>query len=731
MTVTSTSYTTGSVKIAISGETVSNNIIAAVNTALTSSALGTWTLHDGIAPAAISTTYSTTGFSPIWTNVYRVLNTDASTYKYFIIRWDTIKNLFYTSTCESWNNSTHVATNECWTGVGVFPQYYDVRDSFIFLSASTKHCVIWPYIRNEPGMWSGVFEFERIASEDLAANSVPCFAWTNSLMLGTPYGRANAVKSNIMFAFPRTADGSTGAAAAQQYAPVTNRGMYPPNYPSATTLTIVEGNMLHLGSYYNLVYGWDATKTVASPIAADVVSKSMPVGRMYNAGITKSIGSFLDTTYLNLDSTGGWPDATGSNTEVILLPLNGGPEGNTASGNTLQYSVAYNSSTPLSKVIAIGGTVWAAANDGVRIWSADSGTGTSPTLVVSNAAVTDILFDGQDYVYAASASHVLKIQASNTAAVNAVAMSNATSNGAAYLGLDNCYLYVTTRTANTQPLCVTIPRNNFLVGNISIFSNSGCNTAVASGFGTPFPDYNGYVYLSTTPGTSASQSVKLATFQANNVTGIANVYHPLRATNAASGGLYSAFWVDPQSSRVFLVSSDATTATTSNGAVYETNTSLNTTIYSNSTFLVTNSTAAQYTSGLAYSTLVAAQAGDFRGDLLLTPIRGLFHVQPKRASGNAAPTWSNRISLNSPAANSAAGVPGIPERIYNPAGAGGTNSIFFDAASSTAGILYHNGPRTYFSDANTTSNNTLGFFKNFYGLTNINGTVTGRIAIKG
>jgi hypothetical protein len=309
-------------------------------------------------------------------------------------------------------------------------------------------------------------------------------------------------------------------------------------------------------------------------------------------------------------------------------------------------------------------------------------------------------------------------------------MSNATSNGAAYLGLDNNYLYVTTRTANTQPLCVTIPRNNFLVGNISIFANSGCNTAVASGFGTPVPDYNGYVYLATTPGTAATQSVKLATFQANNVTGIANVYHPLRATNAASGGLYTAFWVDPTSSRVFYVSSDATSATTANGAVYETNTSLST-IYSNTTFLATNTTAAQYTSGLAYSTLVAAQAGDFRGDLLLTPIRGLFHVQTKRASGNAAPTWSNRISLNSPAVNSAASVPGIPERIYAPAGAGSTNSIFLDPASSTAGILYHNGPRTYFSDANTTSNNTLGFFKNFYGLTNINGTATGRLTIKG
>jgi hypothetical protein len=720
MTVTSTAYTTSSYKITVSGEVVSNNIITAVNTAITSVDLGSWALHDGIAPSAVGASYTGAGCSPIWTNVYRKLNVDTTTYKYFIIRWDIIKNLFYTSTCEDWNNSTHAATNECWTGAGVFPQYYDIKDSFIFLSASAKHCVIWPYIKNEPGMWSGVFEFERVAGEDLAANTVPCFAWTNSLMLGTPYGRAAATTGRVMYAFPRTADGLTGAGAAQVYAPVTNRGMYPPNFTSGT-VAITEPNMLHLGSYFSLTYGWDPTKTVASPVAADAITKSMPLGRMYNVGITKAVGSFLDTTYLNLDSTGGWPDAAGSNTEVLLLPLNGGSEANTTTGAQLQFSYGTATNVPLSKVIVIGSTAFAAANDGVRVWSVDSGTNTLTTSILSGQIITDVVFDGQDSVYAAGTTAVYRIQASNTANQSSVTLANATANGAGYLALDNNYLYITPRSANTSPLSFSIPRNNFLVANLTTYTPT-TGVIVASGMGAPVPDYNGNFYVATQPGTAgATQTMRIVSFQSNTGaagTQLFNLVNPIRPTAAASGGCNCNFWIDPTSGRIFLIAADATASA---GTVYELNSSLVT--QSTTAVILSNSTVANYNSGLAYSSLVAANAGDLRGDLVVQPIRGLFHIQPKRASGNTTATWSNKIHLISPTASTI----GLPERIYaNTAG-----SIMTDTASGASGVLFHNGPRTYLSDANTTSNNNLVYWRNYYSLNNINNATTGRLTIKG
>ena len=704
MTVTSTLYTTSSYKITVSGEFVSNNIITAVNTAITSAALGSWSLYDGVPPSTIGSSYSTTGFSPIWTNVYRVLNTDGTTYKYFIIRWDTIKCCFYTSTCESWNSTSHVSTNETWTGAGVFPQYYDVRDSFIFLSASTKHCVIWPYIKNEPGLWTGVFEFERIASEDIAANTVPCFAWTNSLMLGTPYGRTNATRSNVMFAFPRTADGLTGAYAANTYAPMTSRGMFPPQYLTGS-VTVTENNMLHLGSYPLMTYGWDATKTVASPVAADAQAKSMPFGRMYNVGITKSVGSFLDTTYLNLDASGGWPDAGGSNTEVILLPLNGGAEANTQAGLQLSSSYGTGGTVNFTKVIQVGSTIFAGATDGVRVWSVDSGTGTPTTALTGTSnVVSDVIFDGQDFVYAAGSNSVFKIQASNTANVVNVGLTSAVSNGAGYLSLDNNYLYISSRSSNTQPLFFSIPRNSFAAANLITTNELGANLIVASGFGTVTPDYNGYVYIATQSGNStANQSFKILSFQATatNMVKVANVFQFSKSTNALAGGVYTNFHVDPTSGRVFIITSDSSV---SGGYLYETNTSLSQ-ISSNTTFLSTNGTIANYGSGLAVSQLPSGAGGQFdlRGELNIVPIRGMFHIQPKRAAANVSPTWVNKVHIISPQ-NTTATSGANGERIY--ANTLGVN-IFTDAAGAPNGILTNNGPRTYFSDCNTVSNNTL------------------------
>jgi hypothetical protein len=727
MTVSSASYTTGSVKITVSGEFSSNALITAVNTALTSAALGSWTLYDSIVPQAVGNNSQANSFSPIWTNVYRVLNYDATTYKYWILRYDTIKCCIYTSAAESWNNSTHVSTNETWTGAGVFPQHYDVRDSFVLLSASARHCVLWPFIKNEPGMWSGIFEFERIAAEDTTAANVPCYAWTNSLMLGTPWGRpTSATKSNVMFAFPRTADGSTGALAAQVYAPVTNRGMYPPNYPSGSG-SITDNNMIHLGSYFNMSYGWDATKTVASPVAADSITKSQPVGRMFNVGITKSVGNFLDTTYLNLDATGGWPDSAGSNTEVLLLPLNGGFEGNTTAGAQLTFTYGLGNSVPIAKAIPVGSTVFAAANDGVRVWSSDSGSNTPTTaLPGTGTIITDIIFDGQDSVFAAGPTAVYRIQASNTANISSTTLADATSNGAAYLALDNAYLYITGRSANVQPKAYTISRlsaggANALSAVATTYSNVGSVSTVAVNFGTPTPDYAGLCYVATQPSLSATtQVLKLASFAGNTGTQSANAANPIRSSAAVANGNYSTFHIDPTSGRIFLIASEFTTAV---GSIYEMNTAL-ANVSVNATALATNTTATiNYQSSLVYTA-----TGDGRADLNVVPIRGMFHVQPKRSGMLASgPTWLNRVHLISPQAYS----PATPNTAFERGYANQSSYLTTDYAGAAAGIIYHNGPRTYAGDANSATNNNILVVKNYYSLNNINGTATGRVTVKG
>jgi len=131
MSVTNTQFATNTYKITIANELVdSNNVIAGVNTAITT--LG-WSLYDSV---------DQTTYSPIVTRVYRVLNTDATSYKYAILRYDTLRLRINLSCCESWNNSTHVATNESWHSDGAFYHGYDLRQSIIYVNSNARHLFV-------------------------------------------------------------------------------------------------------------------------------------------------------------------------------------------------------------------------------------------------------------------------------------------------------------------------------------------------------------------------------------------------------------------------------------------------------------------------------------------------------------------------------------------------------------------------------------------------------------
>jgi hypothetical protein len=457
MTVTTTTFVDNSAqtlpsksfKITISGELTSANILTAVDTAIKGATYG-WTLYDQVnnyvpgSTAATGAAGSGTGnaASPMTLFVYRCLNVDGTTYKYFLLRWDPLKMAFWTSCCENYTavSGSRVITNESWTSNGSWLQQYDIKDCFIWVSVSPRHIAIWPFIKNEPGLWTGVFEFERVASEDIAAPTYPCFAWTCSAMIGAPQGNLTNIISRTMFAFPRTPDGLTGAAAAQVFAPVTSRGMYPPQYPSGTFTIATDVNLLHLGSYYNMTYGWDTSsaKAVASPIALDAVTKSMPFGRIYAMSVTKPIGSYLDTINMSLDTTGGWASATTgaiTSADCAILPMNGGWEGG---ATPLTYgaqkmaapvtSIAITSSTRgFGKTIAIGDTIWAAHGEqvagigGVYTWAMSSGA-TQPVRVYPATGsddpqgVLDIVFDGLRTIYASTYYGLVKIDTETLAA---------------------------------------------------------------------------------------------------------------------------------------------------------------------------------------------------------------------------------------------------------------------------------------------------------------------------
>jgi hypothetical protein len=678
------------------------------------------------------------------TYVYRVLNADSTTYKYAILRWNTLLLNFNLSACEAWDQVNHIATNETWHNSGCFYQGYDIKDCSIFVGATTRHLVIQPFIRNEPGLWTAILEFERVAGEDISQNTVPCFGYTNSLMLGTPWGQtSNSNTSTYMFAMPRTADNQTGAYAAKIMAPVTTRGMYPPYYPSANTgntgansVVIVQthdGNNLHLGSYYNTIgsWGWDPTKTVVSPISVDHIYKSMPFGRIYNAAITKPVGSNpWDTTYINADTTGGWPSGTGSNTEMLCLPLNGGCEDTTGFNNTTGRIVqtwSNNSNIIYGSCLAIGNNVWAAANNGVWTW--DMGAGANTTAIqryINTNGVIDIMFDGLRSVYGTTNNGIVQID-TETYAAN---VNTAADLGCMYINMDQRFIYATSRTKNVQPKIYVFHRAN---NNLNAHLNAGPTLTGSTVFSTPVPDYKGFVYSVNLPGSTSSVTIRQivwASDAANANVGLANINNPIYTGTTNYQNFQGRFWYEYNSDRLYMIGNYGGTgyiweyANVANIAIggVAIGAWANANVYQSTNF--SWSGAAIVGNGGYAPSIAANSSWGFDGDLVITPRRGYLHFTPRRVGANQSSqtAFSTSVSMEHPDA---------------PGGTGKPRNMFAYTGSDVIGIVHGwpthqwtNGVRIFQTLWRANTEARIIALSNLYGNTNINQYQTGRFLIK-
>ena len=720
MSVTNTQYSTNSYRVVIANEFVdSNNTITGVNTAITT--LG-WSLYDSI---------DQTTYSPMATRVYRVLNADAATYKYAILRWNTLKLAFNLSTCESWSTSTKTPTNESWHNAGMFYQGYDLRDCAIFVGATARHLVVQPFIRNEPGLWTAILEFERVAGEDISSNAAPCFAYTNSLMFGTPWGQtANNTTSRFMMAFPRTPDNQTGSYAARVYAPVTTRGMYPPYYPSANVantgansvsiLSTHDGNALHLGSFYNTIggWGWDPSKAIVSPVTVDHIFKSMPFGRIYNTAITKPFGSqTLDSTYINADSTGGWPSATGSNTEFLGFALNGGSE--TEYANTvgrLSVSWSNNFSIILGPCVAVGNTVWSAANNGVWTWDMGSGANTAATQRYVNAnGVNDIMFDGARSVWGTTNNGIIQID-TETFATNA--NIGAADLGCSQINMDQKWIYASNRVRSTTPKLYTFWRAN---ANLANQYTTAAALAAASAYAKPMPDYKGFVYVVTQQGAQTTGSGTIRQVVYSSEAANANVGTTNNAFTASGTVNWQAsFYYEYNSDALYFLTNEAGTGRiVSYANVPNTNTWTQlwnftgsftpTSVQGNQSYIVSPANTGTW---------------DNCGDLVLMPHRGYMHITPLRVGANqtSQTAFSTLSSIQHPDTSNGAGFPFTFGNI--------TTSDISNAANGWPTHQWTNGVRVFQTLWISNTQARITTVGNLYPNTQFNTYQTGRLLIK-
>lgn len=709
----------------------------------------------GVAPGTVIVS----GTGPTYTvNISQtVASTTITGYpmKYLLVRWDPLKQIFWTSTCEAYSLTSNAITNECWTNAGAFTQHYDVRDSFIWVNITNRHVVLWPFVKNEPNLWAGVFEFERVAPEDTAANNAPPWAWTNSLILGTPYGATNNTTASVdsfsktMLAFPRTQDGQTGAGAAQTYATMTNRGMFPPYYPQLTALSSAavattystDTNSCHLGSYHDMTYGWDSStaKAIASPISADAFTKSLPLGRMYCASITKPIGSYLDTINMTVDSSGGWASSSGTATDCVILPLNGGYDQQSASlpqvYSTSHVNGPYKSGTVtinsvalaagFTKVIAIGDTLWAACPStvgttpnclgGVYTWNMNA-TGSSPVRILeSSSGVTDILFDGVRSVYAATSAGITKIDTEVTA--NQYSLSDTTTGGLAFLSMDNTYIYASTRTASTTPLVRVYTPNSYTTAPAAYSTYTPSTFTTSTTVGTPYPDYNGSFFAVNTNSVAATARIAKATVASTTCTE-ATLPTAVSGSNTSVAQSHN-IYIDPLSGSIFFLQLTAasfifrtwgTVAASATGAGTPT------------------SGASGAITGISNANRGATGTADNLGELKILPYRGNFQAYPMGTYSIAG--QNIRFQFQSP---NYANLPGTNLLLYTGSTVSITDSSTGQVTGSYCNYIGSSGSRLYGSGYSSSSGTISSLFwtSNIYPLTNAKEGTTGRLLVKG
>lgn len=490
MTVTITNIGTNSRQIDIVNEYDAGNIINAVGTCITS--LG-WTEYDTVS----------SGFrNCMSTKVYSAPNNDdavSPTTKYMILRFDSPNQFWYVSCAESWNATTHVATNECWNGQRNFPLPLQYSNSSLYVFATARYAMFCGAVRGEVGPWQGIFEFER-QYPDTAANGYPCFGYTNSIVFGSPYyGYNDSLFSTSSYHsplwLPRTRNGYTGIGAARQHNWVTGYDTYPDmHYRTAvgTSVTNQGGGITGL-SPTTAPY---PKKVFTSPRIGGIYDY-IPFGRIYGLKVISRLGNNFDTVSVPVDADGFANTYGGTPTQHYIFGLTGGSSGGqspvsmlqSTTGGLLQetYTSSTFSATQIYRTVLVNGRYFYSATASANVCKYDIETGLWSNIAVPNLC-ENMIFDGNANLYVGTQSGVTRI---NTV-TDATANLSVGSGGVSAMAVDDNFLYVGDYNTSNAPACTVILANTFA----SARSNTiAVNNTSYSNFDTA--DYDGNVYAST------------------------------------------------------------------------------------------------------------------------------------------------------------------------------------------------------------------------------------------
>jgi hypothetical protein len=453
---------------------------------ITAQASSGWSLYDAFWGGDIS--YAVVANTPdprsiLFTQVFRSLNKDGSTYKYFIIRYNKQTMVLNTSSCESWNITTHQPVNEVWTHFDCSPIGFNNVCADIIVMVNPRWLCLTSFIDGDPGPWSGVFELEREDAYDTAAANFPCYVWLcqYSMMAGvrgtaeaTPAGGSATTPGGGNYhqvgSFPRTKDGSTGKNALNK---VWGFDLGICTYVSpfvAPTPPIVYA--LGQAQAYFRYNGWNSSIAQTLPFKPILNAQSNPpinYGAAYGLKMLYPIGYQMNKITVATDSDGN-ASKTGTNRSHWLLN-NLWIANNNLPGMIQNYPLSYVAKLG-SGVISIGASAvtncvvigtYAYITDDLNVFArVDLRTFVTTKIAAVNAntsRIADIKYDGERYVYIARTDRIQRLDiADETVATSVVYPGSATVAQSIFcMNINNKTLMVGTQVGGISTICYTLP----------------------------------------------------------------------------------------------------------------------------------------------------------------------------------------------------------------------------------------------------------------------------------
>jgi hypothetical protein len=482
---------------------LANGIIDKLTTAITQ--LG-WTLFDTVTSGTNNC---------LVTKVFTAVCNDGGSpsTKYMILRFDAPRQYFYMSCCESWNDTTHVATNECFTQYNGFPFPLQTGNYIIHVFATQRYCVIQPVLRGEPGIWQGIFEFERVAPD--TASGAPCFGYTNAVIIGSPFysttantfGGSIGIDSatsprnhNMPVWVPRLSSGETGLAAAKLVTLTIGGQSFPPRlsgflFNSNSHIAISNSTYSHLGQGIASIAGPNINyrantlpRTILSPKFSITANNAVSGGRFYGMNISPNIGEMLDVTYIPINSNGFFSNS-GSVSKHYVLGMTGGNDSSIANGagrlkfDFIDHDPTSNAAVFYDAVVVRGRYIYLTCGNTTAGYSIlkKYDLDLNKWQEISLPGVGDsLIYDGGNNLYVSTSLGITRFNVDNTAIVANLSLSASLPGGAAAMGICETYVYAMQRNLSLTNNNLAIVNSSFAaeryVTGISTGNTSGANS---------------------------------------------------------------------------------------------------------------------------------------------------------------------------------------------------------------------------------------------------------------